>query len=163
MVINIKKDNHYCDKIIPIFRNKTISGKVIFQGEFKYDIDKRNQGDTNKLIGLSDSYNHHRDSIRFGWTWNTKVEKLELKYTLYRNSKRYIEHICFIESDKEYDFEISVAKGKYLLWFGGKYLEVYRSSKWFLPRKALMPFFGGDVPAPKKFTFNFNLDSIFKN
>lgn len=157
MRLKIKEGKHYSNRILPAFRCKTLSGKVKLLGDFSYQISSKDQLDTNKLIGLSDSYHHHRNSIRFGWRWNNKVNKLEILYTLYRNSNRFIEHICFIETFKEYDFEIAISDDKYLLWFGDKYLEVYRNSNWFLPRYVLFPFFGGDEVAPKEFEFEFEL------
>lgn len=155
MKLKIKEGNHCSNKILPMFRYKTLSGSVKLKGDFSYEIVRYNQLDTNKLIGLSDSIHHHNDSIRFGWRWNDKVEKLELMYTLYRDGNRYIEPICYIETEKEYDFEIAVDYDKYLLWFDDKYIEVYRNSNWILPRYVLFPFFGGDEIAPKDFEFEF--------
>ena len=154
MILRIKKGNHYSNKILPSFRINTISGHLRFNGDFSYEIDRINQLDTNKVIGLSDSYHHHRNSIRIGWRWNKRVDKIEILYTVYRNSIRYIESICFIDSDRFYDFEISIIKGKYLLWFNDIYIEVYRSSNWILPRYVLFPFFGGNISAPKEFKFD---------
>lgn len=156
MNIVIREGKNYSNRILPMIRCKTISGTVKLKGDFSYKINKSDQLDTNKLIGLSDSINHHIDSIRFGWRWNDNVNKLELLYTLYRDGKRYIEPISYIETDKEYDFEVAVDVDKYLLWFDGKYIEVFRSSQWFLPRYVLFPYFGGDEVAPKDFEFEFN-------
>jgi hypothetical protein len=61
----ITQEKHRCDKLIPSIRLNTIEGYVPFSSNFEYKIDK--QGDTNKLIGLSDSYFHHINSIRIGW------------------------------------------------------------------------------------------------
>lgn len=157
MILRIKKENHYSNKLLPLFKMRTISGHLKFNDDFSYEIDRVDQFDTNKVIGLSDSYHHHVNSIRIGWRWNRRVEKIEILYTVYRNSIRYIESICFIESDKFYDFEVSVIKGKYLLWFNDIYIEIYRSSKWFLPRYVLFPFFGGNTPAPKDFEFDIKI------
>lgn len=153
MLIRINKDDHYSNKILPKIKLNTIAGSVKFIGDFSYSISRTNQLDTNKLIGLSDSYHHHRHSVRLGWRWNNRVEKIEILYTVYRRSNRFIESICYIEPDIEYNFEVAVDKDKYLLWFDDTYIEVYRSSNWILPRYVLFPFFGGDEPAPKDFQF----------
>ncbi len=153
MLIRINKDDHYSNRILPKIKLNTISGTVKFIGDFSYIINSNDQLDTNKLIGLSDSYHHHIHSARLGWRWNSKVGKIEILYTIYRSYKRYIESICFVESDVEYKFEVAVDENKYLFWFNDIYLEVYRTSNWILPRYVLFPFFGGDVTAPKDFEF----------
>jgi hypothetical protein len=150
MIITIKKDKHRCE-LIPSIRLNTIEGYVLFSSNFEYKIDK--QGDTNKLIGLSDSYFHHINSIRIGWRWSLKENKIEVMYILYRNSKRYIEHICFIDDIDSFKFKIVVKKNTYELTCEHD-ITIIRKSNWWLPRYVLFPYFGGTKAAPKDFNFN---------
>jgi hypothetical protein len=153
MIIRIKKDKHRCNKIIPIIKLNTVEGYVLFDGDFEYNILK--QEDTNKLVGLSDSYFHHINSIRIGWRWSVKENKIEIMSILYRKSKRYIEHFCFIdEEDLYFKFKIVVTKNTYELSFGDCDKTIIRQNNWFLPRYVLFPYFGGSTTAPKDFIFN---------
>lgn len=153
MIITIKKDKHRCDKIIPIIKINTVEGYVLFSCNFEYNILK--QEDTNKLVGLSDSYFHHINSIRIGWRWSLKENKIEIMSILYRDSKRYIEHFCFIDDVEMYfKFKILVTKNTYELEFGEFNKTIIRENNWFLPRYVLFPYFGGTTLAPKDFIFN---------
>lgn len=153
MEYNIKKGKHYSDVIMPKFRVNQISGIVKFIGDFEYHIDK--QKDTNKLIGLSDSYYHHVDSIRIGWRWSEVANKLEIMTILYRDSKRSIEHLCYVEDmNKEYDFEIKILSDYYLVIFNKTCVFIDRTSNWCFPRFVLKPYFGGTTKSPKNFKFD---------
>lgn len=152
----IKKGRHYCNLSLPIFRISSVSGRVKFIGSFEYYIDK--QKDTNKLIGISDSYHHHKNSIRIGWRWSKIMNKIEIMTIVYNDSKRSIEHLCFIEDQSlEYSFEVKVLKDYYVVNFNDQSVFIDRVSNWFLPRIVLKPYFGGTTKSPKDFRMDIDL------
>ena len=129
-------------------------GKVTFLGDFSYEI--FNQEDTNKVVGISDNWSHHKDSIRLGFRWNLKTEELEIMVISYVNGERTIKKLTVAETDREYDFSIRIEKDYYFVYFNYNSLLIPRKSKWNCLRYYLFPFFGGKGTAPK--TFKINLD-----
>lgn len=158
MTISINSGKHYSNVIFPKLVFNEIRGYVNFDGDFSYSLPKEKQKDTNKLIGISDSYHHHVNSIRLGWRWNEKESKLEIMTILYSNRERHIEHLCYIDDkDKYYYFSIKIHKGLYWIHFGETAKCITRNNKWFLPRYVLFPYFGGTERAPKNFNFRLEL------
>lgn len=147
MEVEIKKGKHYSSWKKPrlIFKGYLI-GSVVFKGDFTYDLN----GDTNKLIGLSDNWHHHRDSIRLGWRYYKG--KKEIMVIQYKRGKRTITKLCEFEENKEYWFQIYICDGYYEIWFDKYSLELERKSKWFI-HYLLKPYFGGKNKAPKDFKF----------
>jgi hypothetical protein len=64
----IEQGKHYCKQWwrLRFTTKKVLIGKATFLGDFSYDIGAKHQKDSNKLIGLSDSWHHHISSIRKG-------------------------------------------------------------------------------------------------
>lgn len=156
MKFKIKKGNHYPNLTFPrICFSKVLEGTFILEGDFSYQIPK--QYDTNKLIGLSDGWHHHSNSIRLGFRWNRDNNSTQLMIIRYLNGERFIEPIDYIQSNTLYYFRIEVRKTHYLVTVNSQTFTLLRESKWFLPRILLKPFFGGTTPAPKNFNFNINL------
>lgn len=152
----IKRGNHYSTIIPRIKLGRTIGGTVKFIGNFAYDIGEK-QSDTNKVIGLSDNWHHHKDSVRIGFRFNKKLLKYQAMAIVYENGFRTICYLCEFMTNKEYKFEIRITKNSYQVWFNGKHAIFDRTSKWFGPRVILQPYFGGTEVAPKDFKFEFNL------
>lgn len=158
-IITIKKGNHY-SRWFPSFTvNKRIAGLVIFKGDFSYSIDK--QKDTNKLIGLSNSWHHHKSSVRIGWRWNEKDNCLDIMVIVYRNWKRDIYNICSIPHDsvnQNYCYSIDFDKAHFgeddicTVFFGNSKTTVFLPKYRFI-RYKLFPYFGGTTKAPKDFVF----------
>ena len=152
----IKKGNHYANSWwFPPFitLSNNIKGTVKFNSDFEYN----SNGDTNKLIGLSDNWHHHKDSIRLGWRWNNTLDCLEIMIIKYSKSIREISLLKRInKSDltKKHDFEIIIEKENYLISFSGETKTLKRDSKWSFLRVILKPYFGGKDKAPKDFKFN---------
>ena len=156
MRFTIKKGNHYPNLTFPrICFSKVLEGTFILEGDFSYEILK--QYDTNKLIGLSDGFHHHLNSIRFGFRWSTKEAKTQLMTIRYENGKRTIEPFDFILSDTLYYFRIEIRRNHYIVSLNNKTIALPRQSNWFFPRIVLKPFFGGTTSAPKNFNFKINL------
>jgi hypothetical protein len=154
MEYTIKKGHHYSDNLFPHFTfKKGIYGSFKFTSDASYNIDK--QEDTNKLIGLSDSYYHHDSSFRLGWRWDYKENKLQLMYIHYNKGVATRKPLMYINLDTEYIFKIQIKKDKYLLHVlgpeGNINEEFQRDSKWWFLRYVLYPYFGGTTKAPKDF------------
>lgn len=156
--VTIFKGNHYSNWWFPqpTFK-RLLLGTVKFLGDFSYTISK--QKDTNKLIGLSDNWNHHKDSIRIGWRFDMSSQRIEIMSIVYSGGKRSIEHLAWTQPEREYSFIVSVEKDYYLISFGSESKIVPRSSKWrlWMPRFILKPYFGGTTKAQKDFNFVFKL------
>ena len=151
----IKKGCHISNFFPNLTFSSKINGFVTFEGDFSYEIEK--QKDTNKLIGLSDSWSHHKDSIRIGWRWDKKRECIELMSILYSGGNREIKPLLLLSKDKDatISYEIEILPKKYKITInGGDYL-IDRKSTWKFLRVKLQPYFGGTTVAPKDFSFKF--------
>ena len=151
----IKKGCHISNFFPKLTFSSKIKGFVTFEGDFSYEIEK--QKDTNKLIGLSDSWSHHKDSIRIGWRWNKKNECVELMSILYSGGNREIKPLLLLSKEKDatISYEIEILPKNYKITInGGEYL-IDRKSTWNFLRVKLQPYFGGTTVAPKDFSFNF--------
>ena len=131
-------------------------GKVTFLGDFSYEI--FNQEDTNKVVGISDNWHHHKDSIRLGFRWNLKTEELEIMVISYVNGQRTIKKLTVAETDREYDFSIRIEKDYYFVIFNKDSLLLPRKSRWNCLRYYLFPFFGGKEKAVKNFQINLDIE-----
>jgi hypothetical protein len=161
MIYTIKKNKHYSSIIPKIVCNNYIKGTINFLNDVKYDVE--NQGDTNKIIGLSDNWHHHKDSIRLGWRYYK--EKNQIMVISYVNGKRSISYLFDFEVGVEYNFLILITDNYYLVGFKeneefrnlqlelklNNLKSINRYSNWKLPRLLLKPYFGGKQKAPKEF------------
>jgi len=150
MLYRIKIGSHGSSWIPSITFRESISGSFSFLGDFEYVIDS--QEDTNKLVGLSDGWTHHKNSIRIGWRWNNG---LELMTIVYRNGVREIKSMGYIEANKKYKYQIQIFDDFYGIKVTSgdtTYAELLdRSTKWNFIRVVLKPYFGGKNKAPKSF------------
>lgn len=155
MVFQIKKGCHRSRLIPSITTSTKISGKFKLIGDFSYEIQK--QKDTNKLFGISDNIHHHIDSVRIGWRSNNVTNLVELMCIIYKNKKRDIFHLCYVETNIFYDFEIEILEDFYSVKIrnrnSGFYVECLypRESNWLFIRYLLYPYFGGEESSPKDF------------
>lgn len=90
-----------------------ITSKVTFHDDCAYELSsKSDQFDWNKLEGLSFGlFGIHRNSIRFGWRWNTYFEQIEisvLRYYINEQNKQVVERSCLMRVDlnTEHEFKI---------------------------------------------------------
>jgi hypothetical protein len=144
----IKEGCHRSKWFPKITSGDLLIGSFSFIGDPSYDIGAK-QKDTNKLIGLSDNYHHHKDSIRIGWRClNSRIEIMAICYS---NSKRTIEHITYVDPNEIIKFIVSIEKDKYVIMVGDVLYTHKRTSKWRFLRYYLFPFFGGNTKAPKDF------------
>lgn len=162
MLRKIKKGNHYSTFFPRITFTNRLKGTAEFVGDFSYAIEK--QKDTNKLIGLSDNWFHHLDSIRIGWRWNAKRNGIELMSIQYKDSIRDIQFITFLPKEEgesiKFEYELGIQKDNYFIRINQTKVIILRTSKWNSLRVILQPFFGGTTPAPKDFIFKINQERV---
>lgn len=147
MVFTIRKGKHR-SWWIPIFTaRKKVEGTFQFHGDVSY----KDSIDSNKLFGLSDSFSHHKASVRLGWRFK---RGLELMVIIYNNGERVISSLGYINSDKQYPFKIEIRDDEYYVEVDGRVYSHSRTSKWWFLRYYLFPYFGGKQKSPKKFKIN---------
>lgn len=112
-------------------------------------IDPANQGDINKLYGLSDcGSDHHTNSARFGWRWYNG--KLELHAYAYLNKVRKSVYIGNATLGEAMVCEIKLEEGQYIFTAGGKTVSLPRACNGIGAGYQLYPYFGGDETAPHR-------------
>ena len=147
MVYKILKGHHRAGWFFDVTTKNKLSGTIKFLGDVSYFIDL--QKDTNKLIGLSDNWHHHKDSCRLGWRWNVVSKSVEIMTITYVKGKRTIKHLCFADDNEDYSYEIIINKNSYIYRFDTTISIVPRRSKWKWFRYICQPFFGGKTKSPK--------------
>lgn len=153
MIYTIKPNSHYSSIIPKIVCNNYIKGTITFLNDVEYEITR--QGDTNKIIGLSDNLSHHKDSIRLGWRYYKG--KRQIMTIAYVKGQRIIWYLCDFEVGKTYDFSIKIDYRLYEVSFANNVSKIHRYSTWKLPRLLLKPYFGGKQKAPKEFKIKIDL------
>ena len=164
-IYKILKGWHYAKNFIP--RLQLIcncnyiqqGGDMTFTDSCKYEIDE--ESCVNKLFGFSFGlFGVHKNSARFGWTYNSEMNEIFIWKYVYDNGKLTKEKIfsCNIGETHAYDIDAwtydSDKKGykTYGICFkidGKKIAETkIESNKWFV--LTLGPYFGGNTRAPHK-------------
>ncbi|HTN47099.1 MAG TPA: hypothetical protein VL098_12180 [Flavipsychrobacter sp.] len=147
----ILKGNNYCEKNeYPIFRQSSLKFKAIFDSSCIYTtVDPVNQEDINKLYGFSDCNTlHHANSARFGWNWMNG--KMHIHAYYYADSVREFKELGTVALNKEIICSIELLPEKYVFTLNGKKDTVQRHcSDTVASGIKLLPYFGGDEPAPK--------------
>ena len=157
MIYTIKKGSHR-STWFPRFTTKTnLRFSVRFLSDPSYILDnKTDQGDTNKLFGISDSWHHQKHSIRIGWRYDVKLKKAIGCVYFYRDGKHFIEDLGAIEQNKPYICYIDILQDSYAIIALDKKVIIPRTSRWWGPRYLLFPYFGGQQVAPKQFEIEIN-------
>lgn len=134
---------------------------IEFDVSAKYDLPgTEDDDDVNKLFGWGYvNGGHHKDSVRFGWSWNNTENKVHLWAYCYRNSERVIMSICQIPRHKKvlciiekvsgmYHFQVRDPIETYFLL--GEAAVTYSHNKKLSYR--LGCYFGGNNPSPHDIT-----------
>jgi hypothetical protein len=110
MIFRIPKGKHYSRPWhFGIYWRKTSFAWVVkFDESCMYDLGDDDQFDTNKLCGVGYLPHHHKESARFGWRYDTKLQQVELLAYCYVGGKRKIESVCFCDIGKEYHIILNV-------------------------------------------------------
>lgn len=142
----IKQGEHSSGNHISLTLSKKIECLVVLTETCIYDLNSDDQGDINKLFGLSDSYNHSDHSARFGWRYfNNRIEILSY---VRRDGNFYYEFIGVVEPNQINVYKIEILEDKYRFYFNKKILDMDRTSKYSGIRYKLYPYFGGNNFAP---------------
>lgn len=124
--------------------------QAIFDSSCIYaNADPGNQADINKLYGFSDSASHHQqNSARFGWNWQDGA--LHIHAYCYRSGVRQYTEICTVSLNEPHTFSIELRAGQYFFAVDGKYFALMEraAQEPYAFGYSLLPYFGGDEPAP---------------
>ena len=122
--------------------------RVLFDSSAVYKtILAENQGDINKLYGVSDCGSfHHNNSARFGWRWFD--DQLEIWAYTYVNGERQSSFVDTVALDKFYTYQIRFSENKYTFLLNDKEIEMPRACNGAATGYKLFPYFGGDESAP---------------
>lgn len=148
----IKANRHHSTWLPEVILRDRIEGTITFVGDFSY---ANYDGDTHKIIGFSDNWHHHQDSIRLGWRFNPYVKKVQIMIIAYLNGDRHIKHLCYLdlEKTKTHSFIVSKNEEFYFVHFNNEFEIISRTSRWYGPRYILFPYFGGQSTSEKEITF----------
>ena len=106
-----------------------------------------NQGDINKLYGISDCGSEHQtNSARFGWRWYK--DRLEIHAYTYKNKVRQSALIGTVEPGQKATYEIRLEDEQYVFLLNDKKVTLPRACTGEANGYQLYPYFGGDEPAP---------------
>lgn len=159
MVYKIKKGKHkswYLPKFI--WRN-ALDFNFQFLSEPSYICeDSDNQEDINKIYGFSDSWNHHKHSIRIGWYYDKKYLSCNLVVYYYINGVRNIKHLGEFSINEKINIQIEILDDLYIVRRKEIRLThlIPRESRWCFLRYILFPYFGGQEKSPKDFLIKIN-------
>jgi hypothetical protein len=114
-------------------------------------IDEKNQGDINKLYGVSDCNSAHQtNSARFGWRWFSN--KLEIWAYAYINTERKYTFITAVALNTANAYELSFTSDSYVFKVNDTKVKLPRSCQNEANGYKLYPYFGGDETAPHQIT-----------
>lgn len=136
----------------PLLNISLLKFKARFDSSAVYKtLESQNQGDINKLYGMSDcSGNHHANSARFGWRWYNN--ELQIWAYAYVDGVRKANFIKRVALQSWHTYEVAFTASTYEF----KVDETAVSISRHCPNKAsgykLYPYFGGDEVAPHKIT-----------
>jgi len=131
---------------------------IEFTESCRYDLGTEDQLDINKLFGIGYFPHHHKNSIRFGWRYDTTIQKMEILTYWYRNGVRNYEHICHVEIGVPYVYSIHCFENRQELSIYGKNdnSRFFQKHTTYVPSKEigyiLRPYFGGNRKAPHNMT-----------
>ncbi|MHC4391816.1 MAG: hypothetical protein ACYS22_10960 [Planctomycetota bacterium] len=128
---------------------RTVAFKVRFGRATKYaTVDPKNQLDWNKIMGIS-TLLIHGDSIRLGWRYDPKTDRIQLGFYGYIRNKRISEPITHVKRGRWAKVALSLSPSGLAVTVNGKTVEregpLGVTAPSFILRTA---YFGGDETAP---------------
>lgn len=158
MIYIIKKGKHRARwwwLSLSLWHNKTlIRRKVIFKSTAVYDLNSKDQEDTNKLFGIGYFPYHHKESARVGWRYDWFKKKFILSAYCYVNGDRVMHDFCECYANKKLEVIILISPVSYEflaydhdtnISLGSITIPHWNRKKWSYP---LGLYFGGNKPAP---------------
>ncbi len=145
----IKKNTH------KRWRFPRLTCKNSVRGAFQLNTDIPETEYTSKIVGLSDNWHHHKDSVRIGI--RKKNGQIKAYGIFYISGQREIVEICDIEVGKINWFNIFIADDTYFIEVNDKTVENIRTSNYNFIRYTLFPYWGGKEKAPTDIEINLNI------
>lgn len=143
MIYTIKKDNHRS----VLFPRLTFKKSIFFSFRFLTDFPQTEY--TNKIYGLIDGIDPHKNSVRLGF--RRKRDKIEISSIVYNNGVRTITTLKRIELDELSFATIAKLKDKYIIKLNEDNFSFKRTSNFNLFSFRLFPFWGGVEKSAKEF------------
>jgi hypothetical protein len=141
--------NKHYSKHLPNPTTKTIiSGTASFDDSCVYELEYEQ---INKLVGLSNGSDHHQESIRIGWVYNSDRFDLYAYYYIDgKHSQKDGNYICSVFAMETFNWEVQLKDNYYLVrvndyvWTKEVDIELKKI------RYILFPYFGGEEEFPNK-------------
>lgn len=138
---------------------KIMTKEVIFHENCKYDLRDLDQYDINKLFGIGYFWSHHKDSARFGWSFDIESKKMMLHAYCYVDGERVVKDLIRVPLEEKIRCSIRVEKGNYVFTVSTKEVNFtdkipFNHSKTFAYPLGL--YFGGNKKAPHKMDITIN-------
>ena len=158
----ILKGCHYSN-FMPCFKflNEIIefTGTFEFDKSCKYEINEKSC--VNKLFGFCFGFGVHKDSVRFGWTYNNDIEKILIWSYVYKNGKLHKHEIKHFDVETQHKYKIKVQRIEPIeqnkrhsynihLYIDDDLYDICKLSTNRLIITTLGPYFGGNTKAPHK-------------
>lgn len=134
--------------------SRTLHFQVRFDASVRYATqDPQNQHDWNKIMGVT-TYRIHKNSIRLGWRYNPKTDRVELGYYGYLGGARTMPMLTSVALGEWADVSLGMDNDSMFVEVNGvrheetgdlKLPSVLPTSTWILATA----YFGGDEKAPQ--------------
>ena len=147
--------SNICKRLLPRIGTKPVTYTFLFTKENWFPYKDSDDLDINKLAGYS-YLNHHKNSVRIGWTPMFNREGYyTLYFYLYNNGQRIMTRFADIAPGTEYSIKISLKDDNVIFDLIEKNELIHSAKEKFIIPKwkigyYLWFYFGGNKPAPKK-------------
>ena len=152
MIYKIKKGAHYCQHWPKFHLGETnLRFRFKFGEGCWFPMNVPDDHAINKLCGPGYG-DHHKNSVRVGWTPNLRPGWIDLFFYIYQNGHRVEQHFASVEVGTEYEMEIDLNSdlASFNLMHNYECVaidSVYYKLPWFQWGAVLFPFVGGKLPA----------------
>ncbi|PWJ58855.1 hypothetical protein CLV98_103222 [Dyadobacter jejuensis] len=155
----ISNGNHEIDgNHITLFSGTSLNFQTIFDSTAIYQtVIAENQYDINKLMGFSDCNSpHHENSARFGWNWY--ADSLHIFAYTYKDAQRITQELGTVALGEINTYSITIQDDQYIFALNGNQTTMQRHCSGGVGiAYTLLPYFGGDEPAPQDISIKIRL------
>jgi len=136
------------------FKGHEFTIKVKFNSSCRYKIHGDDQYDINKIGGYGFGWNHHKNSFRLGWTWNTDKKKIVLWAYVYYDGNRTYQAIKECSDTETVTVRVKLGKTSgwpvWMVYANRDIAPTYIQASGSFPKWGfkLYPYFGGQETAP---------------
>jgi hypothetical protein len=157
----IPKGWHFSIPKLPILYTKSeFKWQVKFNNTCKYDIG-RDQDDWNKLVGISNTLNPRKESVRFVWRYDLRFDMFEIGVYKEINNKWEVHKLTYVKNEATLNIKFNDDTVEMFGHDSGRNLNHAIIVLKFKKNKLTLrtnPYFGGNVPAPH--CMNLNLTEL---